>query len=67
VNAKSLSVWIECQRILVDVEGMKAENQQRILLGHSLAYTEDAFQKKSVELNQSGNWLMELMRDGAAE
>jgi len=33
-----------------EVEGMKAENKQRELLGHSLSYGEDSFQEKVNDL-----------------
>ena len=35
---------IEFQALLVEIEGMKAENRQRELNGLSLAYVEDSFQ-----------------------
>lgn len=36
--------------ILTEIEGMKALNQHRLSLGHSIAYNEDHFFEKAEEL-----------------
>lgn len=36
--------------IQAEIEGMKAENKERELLGHSLSYSEKQFQDKGLEL-----------------
>lgn len=41
--AKLFSLVAEIQAIIVEVEGMKAENTERELKGFSLAYLESAF------------------------
>jgi len=40
----------EAQAIGVEVMGMKYENEQRIHLGESMAYTEDFFRNKAEEI-----------------
>lgn len=43
MNTYEIQAWISVQALLVQVEGMKAENQQRLTEGKSLAYTEENF------------------------
>ncbi len=40
----------EGQAITIEVQGMRFENEQRIHLGQSMAYVEDAFSNKAEEL-----------------
>ena len=42
--------WVSAQMIMVEVEGMKAENEHRKMQGLSQAYGEEAFQCKVAEL-----------------
>lgn len=42
---------VEGQAIVVDVQGMKFENEQRIYLGQSMAYVEDSFYIAATKLN----------------
>jgi len=41
---------IEASAIMVEVDGMRAENASRSMQGHSLSYGESAFQRKADEL-----------------
>lgn len=42
---------VDKQVIAIEVQGMKFENEQRIHLGQSMAYQEDAFGIKAKELS----------------
>jgi len=46
---------------LAQIEGMKAENQQRELRGKSMAYCEDAFQVVSDTLEKIGHQLQNIV------
>lgn len=46
---------------LAQIEGMHAENQQRILMGQSIAYPEDAFQVVSDTLSKIGFQLQDIV------
>lgn len=45
-------LFLEAQAELVRVEGMKALNAQRLRLDESLAYGEDAFEEKALEIER---------------
>lgn len=45
-----VKLQIQAMAIMVEVEGMKAENVSRIDNGHSIAYDDFAFSEKSQEL-----------------
>ena len=47
-----LSLEIESKAIMVEIEGMKAENNHSLAIGHGVKYGEDAFQKMSDKLNE---------------
>ena len=48
---------------LARIEGMKAENQQRLSLGFSIAYDADAFFAVETEFLISHNQVIEYLRD----
>lgn len=61
MKSKSLAVLIaRMNRVMVEVEGMKAENKQREMQGESMAYWEDSFCIKASELEQIEQELMIL-------
>lgn len=45
--AKRLALILAVQ---AEIEGMKAENMQRQILGHSMAYSENDFADKAMDL-----------------
>lgn len=47
-----VKLQIQAMAIMVEVEGMKAENVQRIDNGHSIAYDDGAFCEKAGELRE---------------
>lgn len=49
--------------ILIEVEGMKAENQRRHLVDHSPAYDEHLFYEKAVELNGTLEDILETIEE----
>ena len=51
MNAHNLQLQIQAMAVMVRVDGMKAENQVREQLGHSLAYQEDSFEIMACELD----------------
>jgi len=48
----------ELEALLVQVEGMKAENQHRLDCGNSIAYGEDAFFEKARAIVGIGEHVM---------
>lgn len=50
--AKVFSLQAKIEALKTFVDGMKAENDQRIQLGQSIAYTEDSFSKIAEEMNE---------------
>ena len=52
----------EAQAISCEIQGMKYENEQRIILGQSMAYQEDMFIIKAEELREIAQNLRGLSR-----
>ena len=50
-----LDVYMNISAILVEVEGMKAFNQERLLNESSVAYVENDFQAKANEIKSFNN------------
>ena len=50
-----VKLHIQAMAVMVEVEGMKAENVQRIDNGNSIAYDDSAFCEKSEELRAIAN------------
>lgn len=50
MNAIEMKIWLEAQAILVEVEGMKAENAALQSHGKSPAYRDDSFNDKAAQL-----------------
>ena len=67
MNAFTTLIFIEALAINAEIEGMKALNAQRNILGMSMAYAEDAFYAKAVELRRLYNQLHEARANGQAE
>ena len=48
-----IPIYLQAQAVIIEVEGMKAANQERSIDGnHCLQYDEKAFDQKAAELNQ---------------
>ena len=50
-----VKLQIQAMAIMVEVEGMKAENADRADKGHSIAYDDCSFHEKSKELSVIAN------------
>ena len=51
---------VEAQAISIEVQGMRFENEQRIILGQGMAYCEDVFLNKAYELRAIARKLRDL-------
>lgn len=47
---KLMELFLRGQAVNAEIAGMQAENQQRMMRGHSLAYTDQDFLKCAEEL-----------------
>lgn len=47
-----VGIFIQAQAAMVEVEGMKVQNEERHVLGFSPAYDEQSFLEKAAELMQ---------------
>lgn len=56
MNAVNLEIYLQTQEILIRVEGMKADNQERKILGQSVAWTGDHFESMA-------NYIESIMKD----
>ena len=59
MEAWLLAQQAEMEAIKVEVQGMIAENQQRINRGESIAYNDDAFQEKAEQLRGVATCIMQ--------
>lgn len=67
MNAVSLKFYIQTQAVCAEIEAMKATNQERMILGQSLGYTERDFAAKASQLENLHNSLHSAWQDGHAE
>ena len=55
MNANNLSLYMQAQALIAEMEGMKAKNMQAFNDNHDIPYTEPDFDRISCELrNLSG-------------
>lgn len=54
----------ECQAVCAEVQGMRWENEQRLICNQSIAYDELAFQNKANELRSICKKLRKLLPTG---
>ena len=57
--SRILALKVQAAAINAEIEGMKAENIERISYGQSAAYSDVNFQEKAEELRVIGNELIE--------
>lgn len=62
--ARVAFIHAQCVCALARIEGMKAENQHRLSLGHSIAYDEGAFAAVETEYMIGHNAVIEYLREG---
>jgi len=48
-------IWVEVQALTAELEGMKAENDQRMVLGQSMAYGKDHFDEIADRMRSAGD------------
>lgn len=67
MNAVTARILIDAYAINAEIEGMKAENEDRARRGLSVAYTEEAFEKHAAQLRNLSNALYDAWQQGQAE
>ena len=61
-EARVAFIQAQCVCALARIEGMKAENQHRLSLGHSIAYDAEAFAAVESEYMIGHNAVIEYLR-----
>lgn len=61
-EARVAFIQAQCVCALARIEGMKAENQHRLSLGHSIAYDAEAFATVESEYMIGHNAVIEYLR-----
>lgn len=52
MNSQQLAMMASIQAAVARVKGMEAANQQRVVCGENIAYSEDHFQEEAQHLEQ---------------
>lgn len=58
---KALAFEIEAKALEAEIEGMKAENDHSLAIGHGIKYGEDAFNKSAESLEEIANKVRALV------
>lgn len=66
MNAVTARILIEAFAVNAEIEGMKAENQDRVNRGLAVAFTETAFNQKASVLQNMANNLYDAYQQGIA-
>ena len=56
MNANNLSLYMNAQALIAEMEGMKAQNMQAFNDNHPIPYTEAEFSSISIEFNELASY-----------